>query len=64
MAESGDSAERSWRKSTWSGSGVEVASRGVERMVRHSKDPDGFKLVFTEDEWKAFLAGAKAGEFD
>jgi hypothetical protein len=66
MEDSGDCAERSWRKSTWSGSGncVEVANHGVKRLVRHSKDPGGLELVFTEDEWKAFLAGAKAGEFD
>jgi hypothetical protein len=66
MEESGHSAESSWRKSTWSGAGncVEVANQGSDRLVRHSKDPDGSVLVFTKDEWKAFLAGAKAGEFD
>lgn len=32
--------------------------------VRHSKDPDGPKLVFTSDEWEAFTAGIRAGEFD
>lgn len=32
--------------------------------VRHSKDPDGPVLQFTKEEWYAFLAGAKAGEFN
>ena len=32
--------------------------------VRDSKDPTGPVLNFTRDEWKAFLLGAKAGEFD
>ncbi len=33
--------------------------------VRDSKDPERrTSLVFTGDEWTAFLAGVKAGEFD
>ena len=32
--------------------------------VRHSRDPDGSKLVFTDEEWAAFIEGVKAGEFD
>lgn len=32
--------------------------------VRDSKDPDGPKLLFTRDEWKAFVGGVRAGEFD
>lgn len=31
--------------------------------VRDSKDPDGPKLAFSPREWRAFLAGVKAGEF-
>jgi hypothetical protein len=30
--------------------------------VRYSKDPDGPKLVFTADEWRAFTAGIRAGD--
>ncbi len=58
-----------WQKSTYSGSNggqcVEVASNlpGVV-AVRDSKDPDGPKLAFTADEWAAFTAGVKDGEFD
>jgi len=32
--------------------------------VRDAKYPDGPKLVFTPDEWHAFVAGVKDGEFD
>jgi hypothetical protein len=58
-----------WVKSSLSnGSGgdcVEVARNlpGVV-AVRDSKDPDGPKLIFTPDEWRAFAAGIRGGEFD
>jgi hypothetical protein len=33
--------------------------------VRDTKDPDRrTELVFTRDEWAAFVLGVKAGEFD
>ncbi|BAD60464.1 DUF397 domain-containing protein [Nocardia farcinica] len=32
--------------------------------VRHSKNPTGPALTFTASEWRAFLAGVRAGEFD
>jgi Domain of unknown function (DUF397) len=58
-----------WRKSSYSGSGggncVEVARFPASGIaVRDSKDPDGPRLVFTPDEWQAFVAGVKTGEFD
>ncbi|WP_055482708.1 DUF397 domain-containing protein [Sphaerimonospora mesophila] len=58
-----------WRKSSYSGSNggqcVEVAENlpGVV-AVRDSKDPDGPALVFTPEEWRAFISGVKAGDFD
>jgi hypothetical protein len=58
-----------WRKSTRSGDNggdcVEVADNlpGVV-AVRDSKDPTGPVLTFTCEEWQAFLASAKDGEFD
>ncbi len=59
----------SWRKSSHSnGNGgnncVEVATLGTTIAVRDSKDPNGPALLFTPDEWNAFLCGAKDGEFD
>jgi len=68
MNESCDLSRAAWFKSSFSngqgGECVEVATNlpGIV-AVRHSKDPDGPKLVFTPDEWGAFVAGAAAGEF-
>jgi uncharacterized protein DUF397 len=58
-----------WRKSSYSGSNggacVEVARNLPGAIaVRDSRNPDGPKLAFTPDEWAAFTAGVKAGEFD
>jgi Domain of unknown function (DUF397) len=58
-----------WRKSSRSagngGDCVEVARNLPGAVaVRDSKDPDGPKLTFTPDEWVAFTAGIKTGEFD
>jgi hypothetical protein len=57
-----------WRTSTLSrergGRCVEVALVENTVMVRDSKRPEGPVLVFTPDEWTAFLVGAKGGEFD
>jgi hypothetical protein len=33
-------------------------------LVRDTKDVSRAPLSFTEEEWKAFVAGVKAGEFD
>ena len=43
---------------------VEVAVLDVGVAVRDSRTPEGPVLFFTPDEWSAFVAGAKDGEFD
>ena len=45
---------------------VEVGSLpGGSVAVRDAKDPERrSSLVFTADEWSAFVAGVKNGEFD
>jgi hypothetical protein len=59
-----------WIKSSLSfsnGNCVEVAKLPDEDMVgvRHSKDTgNGMILRFTPEEWTAFIAGVKTGEFD
>ncbi len=55
-----------WRKSSYSGNTgncVEVAVTESEVGVRDSKDPDGARLIFTADEWRAFAAGIRGGGF-
>jgi hypothetical protein len=52
-------------KCTPSDNCVEVARfLGVGVIVRHSRYPDGLWLPFTTDEWRAFILGVLAGEFD
>jgi Domain of unknown function (DUF397) len=57
-----------WVKSSLSfsnGNCVEVASLADSEIgVRNSRDPQGAVLQFTPDEWHAFLAGVRNGEFD
>lgn len=63
----GDSQALRWqkaRKSSGNGACVEVASRDTQILMRHSKDPDGPRLVFTPTEFDAFIDGVKHQEFD
>jgi hypothetical protein len=57
-----------WRASTRSDAGsencVEVAFVGGAIAVRDSKNPQKGTLIFTPEEWDAFVAGTKDGEFD
>jgi Domain of unknown function (DUF397) len=59
---------RGWRRSSLctgaDSTCVEVAIEAEVVAVRDAKDPDGPALRFTPAEWRAFLAGARAGEFD
>ena len=63
-----DLAGAVWRKSTrsgpWTDNCVEVAFVDSAIVVRDSTSPDGPFLVFTAEEWDAFVDGAKDGEFD
>lgn len=56
-----------WRKSTRSGVNgncVEVVILKDAVAVRDSKDPTGPALIFTPEEWTAFIGGVRDGEFD
>jgi hypothetical protein len=56
-----------WRVASYSANGggncVEVGTAGRVVAVRDSKDPDGPKLAFQLEEWQAFIAGVKTGDF-
>lgn len=53
-----------WRRSSSSESGtcIEVADDGGQVYLRSTQS--GVIVHATRSEWEAFLAGAKAGEFD
>lgn len=63
-----DLSHAEWQKSSRSGPNcdncVEVAFVDGAIAVRDSKNPTGPVLLFTSDEWDAFVGGAKDGEFD
>jgi hypothetical protein len=56
-----------WRKSSRSGGGeecVEIACLHSTIAVRDSKDPEGPKLAFSPDAWRAFNRAVRLGAFD
>jgi hypothetical protein len=64
-----DLTKAKWCKSSRSnangGACVEVAGNLRDVVaVRDSKDREGPVLVFTSDEWQAFTAGVRGGEFN
>jgi hypothetical protein len=50
--------------STANGQCIEIASADGNIAIRDSKDPEGPILVYTTSEFRAFLDGARNGEFD
>ena len=56
----------SWRKSSASASEncVEVALAEDTVFVRDSKQICSHVLAFTSSEWRSFLSGVRAGEFN
>lgn len=64
-------ADADFKKSTFSrgtspspGRCVAVAQKDGTVAVRDTKDASKTTLRFTRDEWSAFVAGVKSGEFD
>jgi Domain of unknown function (DUF397) len=55
-----------WRTSTFCDLNgcIEVTLLDGRVAVRDSKDRAGPVLVFSANEWEAFLAGVRTGEFD
>jgi hypothetical protein len=65
MAEHDEVAD-GWYKSSASGAGECVEARIVGEYVhlRDSKNRPGSVLTFSHQEWRAFLAGVRLGEFE
>jgi hypothetical protein len=58
-----NSYDAGWRRSSYSGTNgncVEAAASVRVVMIRDSKDPDGTRLVFEANAWRAFAAALKA----
>lgn len=62
---SADLSAAAWRKSSFSASDncLEVASVSGGVALRDSKNSSRGPLLFTDHEWRAFVRGARAGEF-
>lgn len=63
-----DLSDARWRRPV-TGGALEIAfvphTDGQTYVVMRPADrPEGTTLIFTPSEWKAFVAGAKDGEFD
>ena len=43
---------------------VAVSVGNADVLVRHSKKPDAGTIRFTRGEWRAFVQGVKADEFN
>ena len=64
-APSGAGRDRWMRSSSCAGNGcLEVAFGPGTVSVRDSKRADSPVLTYNHDEWRAFLAGVRQGEFD
>lgn len=46
------------------GACIRVARSGDSVLIGNTSRPEGPVGVFTADEWRHFLAGAKSGDFD
>jgi hypothetical protein len=60
------SGDFAWRKSSLceSGACVGVARQGEFVLIGNSSDPEVPVSRFTKQEWLAFVAGVKLGDFD
>jgi len=58
--------QAAWRRASFCASGecVEVAQQNGMIFMRDSKEPDARALQYTTEEWRSFVRGVKAGEFD
>ena len=53
-----------WRKSSRCETGACVEVARIDGMVAIRNSEDAALLIFSPDEWTAFVAGVRDGEFD
>jgi len=53
-----------WQSSSQGVGDVEIAFVEGFIAMRHGRRPEGPALIFTPAEWRAFVLGAREGEFD
>jgi hypothetical protein len=59
-----DLTDAEWLSSSQGVGDVQIAFVEGYIAMRDGRTPDGPSLVFTPDEWRAFVLGARDGEFD
>ncbi|MFF4342656.1 DUF397 domain-containing protein [Kitasatospora sp. NPDC001540] len=53
-----------WQYAPGEEEGVQIAFVDGYIAMRNGAEPDGPALIFTPAEWRAFVLGARDGEFD
>lgn len=59
-----DLSNAEWQSSSGGTGDVQIAFVEGYIAMRDGRNPDGPSLVFTPAEWRAFVLGARDGEFD
>ncbi|WFB06343.1 DUF397 domain-containing protein [Streptomyces sp. LX-29] len=59
-----DLREAEWRSSSQGVGDVQIAFVEGYIAMRDRREPEGPALIFTPAEWRAFVLGARDGEFD
>ncbi|NGN62880.1 DUF397 domain-containing protein [Streptomyces sp. A7024] len=59
-----DLSHAQWQSSTQGIGDVQIAFVEGYIAMRDGRNPEGPALIFTPAEWRAFVLGARDGEFD
>ena len=59
-----DLAAAQWQSSNQGTGDVQIAFVEGYIAMRDGRNPEGPSLIFTPAEWRAFVLGARDGEFD
>ncbi|MDX2643899.1 DUF397 domain-containing protein [Streptomyces sp. NBC_00510] len=59
-----DLANATWQSSSQGTGDVQIAFVEGYIAMRDGRSPEGPSLIFTPAEWRAFVLGARDGEFD